>query len=40
MADMFFIMKYKGYEGTVKLDEEAGIFHGEVIKMTNEGILI
>jgi predicted HicB family RNase H-like nuclease len=24
-------MKYKGYEGTVKFDEEAGIFYGEVI---------
>ncbi len=24
-------MKYKGYEGTVKFDEDAGIFYGEVI---------
>ncbi len=24
-------MKYKGYEGVVKFDEEAGIFYGEVI---------
>ncbi len=23
-------MKYKGYEGAVEFDEEAGIFHGEV----------
>lgn len=25
------MMKYKGYTGYVKLDSEAGIFHGEVI---------
>ena len=24
-------MTYKGYQATVELDEEAGIFHGEVI---------
>jgi predicted HicB family RNase H-like nuclease len=24
-------MTYKGYEGTVKFDEEAHLFHGEVI---------
>ncbi len=24
-------MTYKGYEGVVQFDEEAGIFHGEVI---------
>ena len=24
-------MKYKGYEGAVKFNEEADIFHGEVI---------
>lgn len=24
-------MKYKGYEGAVKFDEEANIFHGEVL---------
>ena len=24
-------MKYKGYEGVVKFDDEAGILHGEVI---------
>lgn len=24
-------MKYKGYEGKVEFDEQAGIFHGEVI---------
>jgi len=24
-------MKYKGYEGAVKFDEESGIFHGEVV---------
>ena len=24
-------MKYKGYEGVVSFDDEAGIFHGEVI---------
>jgi len=24
-------MKYKGYEGVVKFDEEAGVFHGEVV---------
>ena len=24
-------MKYKGYEGAVKFDDDAGIFHGEVV---------
>ena len=24
-------MKYKGYEGTVTFDEDARIFHGEVV---------
>lgn len=26
-------MKYKGYDGAVEFDEEAGIFHGEVIHL-------
>ena len=25
------MMEYKGYIGTVEFDDEAGIFHGEVI---------
>jgi predicted HicB family RNase H-like nuclease len=24
-------MKYKGYEGAVRFDDDAGIFHGEVV---------
>lgn len=26
-------MTYKGYQATAELDEEAGVFHGEVINM-------
>ena len=25
------MMKYKGYQATVKCDDEAGVFHGEVV---------
>lgn len=28
-------MKYKGYEGTVKFDEESSIFHGVVVDTRN-----
>ncbi|MCH8566837.1 MAG: type II toxin-antitoxin system HicB family antitoxin [Balneolales bacterium] len=27
------MLKYKGYHGKVELDEEAGLFHGEVIDL-------
>ena len=37
-------MKYKGYEGAVKFDEEASIFHGEVVNtrdvITFQGISV
>ena len=29
-------MSYKGYEGYVTLDEEAGLFHGEVINIQKD----
>ena len=27
------LMRYKGYSGRVELDEEGGVFHGEVINL-------
>lgn len=27
------MLKYKGYHGNVELDEEAGLFHGEVLDL-------
>lgn len=38
------MMKYKGYQGMVSFDDEAGIFHGEVINtrdvITFQGVCV